>query len=40
MAMYRVYPGAAGETHIEPLSLDDHAYLEALNIISEASVRH
>ena len=40
MAMYRVYADEDGESHIEPLSLDDHAYLEAFDNVAEAGIRH
>ena len=40
MAMYRVYPDADGITHIEPMSLEDHAYLEAIDNIKEAGIHH
>ena len=40
MAMYRVYPDENGESHIEPLALDDHRYLEAFDNITEAGIRH
>ncbi len=40
MAMYRVYPGPDGESHIEPLQIEDHAYLEAFSNITEAGIHH
>ena len=40
MAMYRVFPGPDNESHIEPLTLEDHAYLEAFNNIGEAGIHH
>ena len=40
MAMYRVFPGPDNESHIEPLKLEDHAYLEAFSNITEAGIHH
>ena len=40
MAMYRVFPGSDNESHIEPLKLEDQAYLEAFNNITEAGIHH
>ena len=40
MAMYRVYPGPDGESHIEPMNLEDHAYLESIQNIAEGGIHH
>ena len=40
MAMYRVFAGPDQESHIEPLNLNNHSYLEAFDNISEAGVHY
>jgi len=39
MAMYRVFPGDYGESHIEDLNLDAHPELGSLTNISEVKVQ-
>ena len=39
MAIYRIFPDANGETHIEDLNLSDHPELGALLNVSEVRVQ-
>ena len=39
MAIYRVFPGADGESHIEDLKLEEHPELGALVNVSEVRVQ-
>ena len=39
MAIYRIFPGDDGESHIEEMSLDDHPELGALTNLSEVRVQ-
>ncbi|MDA1127820.1 MAG: hypothetical protein O2913_03850 [Chloroflexi bacterium] len=40
MAMYRVFAGSDGESHIEELRLEDRPELGALTNVSEVRVQH
>ena len=39
MAIYRIFPGNDGESHIEEMSLDDYPALGALTNLSEVRVQ-
>ena len=39
MAIYRVYPGSDGESHIEEITLEDRPELGALTNLSEVKVQ-
>ena len=39
MAIYRIFPGNDGESHIEEMSLDDHPELGGLTNLSEVRVQ-